>query len=92
MEKEIVYGVVAFSLSSVVVGTIVKLWLSGVSNRLSVIERDLARLKESMPKEYVFKSDHDKDLDLLRKDMNLMKQEILTAIKDLDKKLERLRK
>lgn len=88
---EVAAGGVALTIVLIFVGAIIRSWTGSITQitlRLQNIEKDLSTFRENLPKEYVLKTDHEKDLDAIKNEIRSLKKDILRAIEKLEQKID----
>ncbi|GAB6066025.1 hypothetical protein JCM9492_11170 [Aquifex pyrophilus] len=80
---------IGISLVSLVLGAIVRSWFNSLLARIKSLEKDLTSLKENLPKEYVLKDDHDRDIREIKDELKEIRREIHEGFKRLEEKLDK---
>jgi len=80
---------VVFGLVSGIAGIAIRNYFNGLGKRISVVEEDVKNLRENLPKEYVLKDDHYRDIQEIKNEIHKMREEIKEGFRRLEEKLER---
>ena len=80
---------VVFGIISLIVAVAIRGYFNGLGKRISEVATELQTLKESLPKEYVLKDDHDKDIKELKDAIKELRKEIREGFKRLEDKLDK---
>ena len=78
-----------FGIISLIVGVAIKGYFNGLGKRISEVATELQSLKETLPKEYVLKDDHDKDIKELKDAIKELRKEIREGFRRIEEKLDR---
>ena len=80
---------VVFGIISAIAGLAIRNYFNGSGKRIAIVENSLAELKENLPKEYVLKDDHDRDIRELKDELKEIRREIQEGFRRLEEKLDK---
>ena len=80
---------VVFGIISAIAGIALKNYFNGLGKRISIVEEEMKEIRENLPKEYVLKGDHYRDIQEIKSEIHKIREEIKEGFRRLEEKLER---